>query len=192
MPDEPEEASSLEDYSSDYPSTTPATKSLGIALAVGTGIFAVVAIIVAIAVSAANRERDEFAEAAPQRVAPRFVPRPENMPPLARQEPSLVNVEQRTGTPSGIAAGAFYLVAGLACGLTYILGLILILAWVAKDARNRGIDGGAMWVIVCLVLHFVGLLVYLASRPHGMLSPCHVCGNQRLQYARLCPHCGRK
>jgi len=28
----------------------------------------------------------------------------------------------------------------------------LLLAWVAKDTRNRGVDGGAVWVFVVLVL----------------------------------------
>jgi hypothetical protein len=44
---------------------------------------------------------------------------------------------------------------------------------------------------VILFTHWVGLLVYLASRPHGVLAPCPHCMNKKLAVARLCPHCGR-
>jgi hypothetical protein len=35
-----------------------------------------------------------------------------------------------------------------AIAIAYLVGVVLLLAWVTRDARNRGIDGGAMWVIV--------------------------------------------
>lgn len=77
-------------------------------------------------------------------------------------------------------------------GILYFACLILILAWVARDARNRGLDGGAMWVFMVLIFQWIALLVYVASRPHGVLVVCRHCGNKRLTQAKTCPHCGRK
>jgi hypothetical protein len=99
------------------------------------------------------------------------------------------------GAMDAEAAGAALVWCGILCGLlvlclAYVVGLILLLAWVAGDCRNRNMDGGAVWILVILSLHWVGLLVYLASRPHGMLTICTTCGNKRLVHARVCPHCG--
>lgn len=99
------------------------------------------------------------------------------------------------GSASEATAKAWYrnsvYVLMFAAVIAYVVALILLLAWVARDARNRDIDGGAMWVIVIFFSGIVGILVYLASRPHGTLAMCENCGNRRLNYARLCPHCGR-
>jgi hypothetical protein len=76
--------------------------------------------------------------------------------------------------------------------LAYVIAVILMLAWVAKDSRNRGMDGGAVWVIAILLFGFVGLIVYLASRPHGILMTCNRCHNRKLNYVLLCPHCGSR
>ena len=95
------------------------------------------------------------------------------------------------GSPVGAIGGSLFLISMLAAVVAYIVALVLILAWVAKDARNRGVDGGAVWVIVMLFLHVIGLLVYLASRPHGILVLCPTCGNKKLAHALTCPHCGR-
>jgi hypothetical protein len=73
-------------------------------------------------------------------------------------------------------------------GLLAIVTDVLILVWVVKDARARGADGAA-WLIVILLAHVVGLVVYLASRPAGPLVRCPNCGNKRLDYLRSCPTC---
>jgi hypothetical protein len=54
------------------------------------------------------------------------------------------------------------------------------------------VDGAAVWVLVIFSTHWIGLLVYLASRPPGTLQPCPACGNRKLPYASRCPHCGRQ
>jgi hypothetical protein len=91
-------------------------------------------------------------------------------------------------TPDGDAvAGAFFF--WVIC-ILYLVGVALMLAWVARDAKNRAVDGGAVWVLVILFTGFIGLLVYLASRPTGVLGICENCHNRRLLYAKHCPHCG--
>jgi uncharacterized membrane protein YhaH (DUF805 family) len=73
---------------------------------------------------------------------------------------------------------------------------ILMLVFVVKDCRNRSVDNGALWMLTVAFTHFVGLLVYLASRPPGSLIGCEYCGNRRLPYVlpyvAVCPHCRRE
>ena len=100
-------------------------------------------------------------------------------------------------TAQETAAGAVFLGIGMmlwglicAFGIAYAVAVILLLGWVAKDARARGIDGG-IWVLVILASGgLLGLLVYLVARPAGILTTCPRCLNKRLQMARTCPHCG--
>jgi hypothetical protein len=73
--------------------------------------------------------------------------------------------------------------------LVYLLVDILILVWVVKDARARNTDG-AIWALIILVSGILGLIVYVASRPQGVLIACPRCGNKRLMASHRCPHCG--
>jgi hypothetical protein len=73
--------------------------------------------------------------------------------------------------------------------LVYLLVDILLLVWVVKDARARNMDG-AIWVLIILVSGLLGLIVYVASRPAGVLIACSRCGNKRLMASHPCPHCG--
>ena len=92
------------------------------------------------------------------------------------------------------AAGAAFC-AG--CGALFIVIPILLIAvhiwmlvWVARDARSRGLDP-AMWVILVVLTSFIGLVVYLFSRPQGNLVTCAHCGNRRMQAGVVCPACQR-
>lgn len=90
--------------------------------------------------------------------------------------------------------GAFFLSLlgiGLLIGLLLTVLHLLEMVWIARDAKARGVDGGVMWAIIAFFVPIVGLLVYLASRPSGMLRICDWCQNRKLAAARLCPHCGR-
>src|SRR5689334_12424122 len=44
-------------------------------------------------------------------------------------------------------------------------------------------------MLLILPLNLFALLIYLASRPHGTLIRCEACGNPRLPYVGVCPHC---
>ena len=84
----------------------------------------------------------------------------------------------------------------LACGgglLFLMIGLvvlnIVLLVWVARDARARGMDNSVVWMILVLVTGVLGLIIYFFSRPKGDLVVCSRCGNKRLQASARCPHC---
>lgn len=87
--------------------------------------------------------------------------------------------------------------AGCGCCGTFIFIPIVFLAlsvallvWVARDAKARGMDSAVLWMLVVFFLNLLGLLIYILSRPQGILVPCPNCGNMRLQASVKCPHCG--
>jgi uncharacterized membrane protein YhaH (DUF805 family) len=87
--------------------------------------------------------------------------------------------------------------AGVACCGTFFFMIVAIvvinvalLVWVARDAKARGMDGAAVWMLLVLVTGIFGLLIYVFSRPTGCLVNCISCQNRRLAAARTCPHCG--
>jgi hypothetical protein len=109
----------------------------------------------------------------------------------APQEAELRAVQGRRQGLADLGTGAE--LWGLLCAgfVGYAITALLLLAWVARDARSRGMEVGARWVLGILMTHFVGLLIYLAVRPRGTLVPCARCGYKRLQAAPACPHCGQ-
>jgi len=87
--------------------------------------------------------------------------------------------------------------AGCGCCGTFIAIPIVIFAlniallvWVARDAKARGMDSSVLWMLLVLFTSFIGLIIYLFSRPQGNLIQCPNCRNQKLQAALKCPHCG--
>ncbi len=69
---------------------------------------------------------------------------------------------------------------------------IAMLVWVARDAKSRGMDGAAIWMIFTFLAGPVGLIIYIFSRPQGNMIQCPHCKNQRLQASAKCPHCNRE
>ena len=93
------------------------------------------------------------------------------------------------GDPSPLAA----------CGCLGFLGVFVVaivalniamLVWVAKDAKNRGMDNPIVWMILVMFAGIIGLVIYLCTRPSGNLVPCGHCANKRLPVSARCPHCG--
>jgi hypothetical protein len=84
---------------------------------------------------------------------------------------------------------------GFACGglflffaIIFIIN-ILILVWVARDAKAR--DNSSMgWLILVLVAGPIGLIVYLLARPKGEIIVCQHCNNKKLAAMVKCPTCG--
>lgn len=67
---------------------------------------------------------------------------------------------------------------------------IALLVWVARDAKARGMDSAVLWMLLVFFTSFIGLIIYLFSRPQGNLIQCANCNNKRLQSSVKCPHCG--
>ena len=67
---------------------------------------------------------------------------------------------------------------------------VWLMAWIVKDARRRSVEGGVFWMFGALLFGLLVLIIYLWSRPPGVLERCHRCSQLRLPYVRICPHCG--
>ena len=83
-----------------------------------------------------------------------------------------------------------------ACGgvLVFFIGLIvlniILLVWVAKDAKSRGMDNPILWMILVFFTGLLGLIIYLLARTGGEMTKCQNCNNKRLIALAKCPHCG--
>lgn len=62
--------------------------------------------------------------------------------------------------------------------------------WVGKQAKMRGMDNPALWVLIALMFPVVGWLVFALLMPSGLAVPCDICGNKKLETLLNCPHCG--
>lgn len=181
MLDEPDDSSAEQGGAAELPQRMPAGTKFGLALVVGLVVLTFVGILVTVAVSRRP------AQQAQQPARPQAPTSPAPQPPQPRTAAEGPAVD--TGAVAGVA---FWLGCCVVLPLLHLVATVLLLAWVARDARARGVDGGAVWVLIILFTSWLGLLVYLASRPHGVLVVCKRCNNKRLEAARTCPHCGRR
>ncbi len=104
--------------------------------------------------------------------------------------------QQNAPNPAAAAGGA---AACLACGTLPIVIIVLliicgiaILVWVAKDAKRRGMDSPVIWMILVFFTNWVGLIIYILSRPKGNLIDCPNCKEKKLESLKKCPHCGQE
>ncbi len=88
--------------------------------------------------------------------------------------------------------------AGAACAVAIVFSIlalaveVLILVWIYKDAKARGDQNAAIWLVLVFFTHLVGLIVYLLARPKGDLAPCGACHNRKMTTLVKCPHCGQE
>lgn len=101
----------------------------------------------------------------------------------------LAQESQAGEAAAGLAACAGCGTVLIIIPLAFIAINIALLVWVARDARARGMDTPALWMILVLVTSFIGLIIYLFARPQGNLIACPHCGNRRLQVSAVCPTC---
>lgn len=95
--------------------------------------------------------------------------------------------EEAAEQACAVCGSSVALIAGLS-----LVGLILniaILVWVARDAKNRSMDGAILWMILVMFLGLLGLIIYILSRPQGALGQCGTCQGKRLTTSARCPHC---
>ena len=162
----------------------------------------VLALVIVVGVVALVKVSDSGDDKKPQakgaQPAAKAPPQKPAQPGAPALPPKPAEVHDLTPQEAAASAGAGFLGLGISFAFTamfcsipllYLAAVILMLAWVVKDARARNMDG-AIWVLIILISGPVGLIVYVVSRPVGVLVPCPGCGNKRLMVSRLCPHCG--
>jgi hypothetical protein len=96
----------------------------------------------------------------------------------------------RQDDPAAAAAGCAVCSTFLFIPIIILVLNIVLLVWVARDAKARGMDGAILWMVLVAVTSVIGLVIYLFARPQGNLVPCPNCQNKRLQASVKCPHCG--
>jgi hypothetical protein len=94
--------------------------------------------------------------------------------------------DDASGAAGCLACGGFMITLIVA---TFVLNIALLI-WVARDAKNRGMDGAVLWMLLVFFLGPLGLIIYVFSRPGGATISCSQCGNKRLEASAKCPHCG--
>ena len=108
--------------------------------------------------------------------------------------PVLAAFGQSTMSDQESAQAAAGCVACSGIGLFIFIALIALnialLVWVARDAKSRGMDSSALWMLLVMFTGFIGLIIYFLSRPQGNLVQCPHCKNKKLEAAAKCPHCG--
>jgi hypothetical protein len=126
--------------------------------------------------------------AQPGRPGQPFPPnRPGQPGPIRPGGPS--DADTAAGCAACGSAFLFIIIASVVISVLTTIAWVFVLIWVAKDARSRGMDNGAMWVILVLFTGVIGLIIYIVSRTQGELKTCRECGNKRLRASRRCPHC---
>ena len=101
---------------------------------------------------------------------------------------NLSTVSRNAFAQSGCLDSECLLLVPVAMSVLYIVMLI----WVAMDAKTRGMDDIALWVIAVFLIGFGGLVLYFIFRPKGMLTVCPHCRKKRLRSSTRCPHCRRE
>lgn len=69
--------------------------------------------------------------------------------------------------------------------IAHVLASILIF----NDAKNRGMEAPAIWILLVFVLSILSIIIYLSVRPRGNLEICPRCKNNKLDRLYICPHC---
>lgn len=87
---------------------------------------------------------------------------------------------------AGCAASCIF---GIILGVGGLVVHIFIMVWTFNDATARGDSNAILWPILGFFFPLIGLIVYLAVRPKGDMSPCPTCHKQRLSTLTVCPHC---
>ena len=112
---------------------------------------------------------------------------------------TVASAQDFTYTPSD--AGWFLglgLTVCIAWVIVWLVIWILVGIWVYKDAEKRG-KSGALWLIIVILLGFIGIIIWLIVRPPigGEKTAesgrrCPNCGRPIPMDARVCPYCGKK
>jgi hypothetical protein len=103
------------------------------------------------------------------------------LPSLHAQGPRTDSVGQALGF---VGSGTFLLMAIAVFALN-----LVPLAWVARDAKTRGVGQPDFWVALVLFFSLLGLVGYLMWRPWGPIVRCADCGHHKSAALTTCPRC---
>jgi hypothetical protein len=87
------------------------------------------------------------------------------------------------------------IVVPILVGLVILVLNIVLMIWVNRDAKARGMENAVIWMLLIFFTGPLGwamALIYIFSRTPGNLIACPHCGNKRLAVSRTCPHCGNE
>ena len=90
---------------------------------------------------------------------------PEKMPPLVQQQPgpampSLDALQPLNDVASTVKQFVFWTTVS---SVIMLVSSVIMILWVVRDARNRGMEGVGVWISAVFFLNFFGLLIYLAA-----------------------------
>ena len=108
---------------------------------------------------------------------------------LTPEEQAQLEKEAEEAAEQACAVCGGSMLVVIAAGVVAIALNIALLVWVARDAKNRSMDSSVLWMLLVMFTGFVGLLIYILSRPQGPISQCASCGGKRLAASAKCPHC---
>lgn len=123
---------------------------------------------------------------------------PNKMPPVDKRTDDdpfgLQSLQGGGGLDSVLGIGSsiksfFYWTTVLS--VVFLITSVVMLIWMARDSRNRGMEGVATWIMPILFTNILAFSVYYFSRPKGTLVQCRHCNNRCLENALTCPHCRR-
>src|SRR4051795_11634206 len=97
---------------------------------------------------------------------------------------------QDNDNAAGAAAGLIGGTCGCIGGLIALAIWVVLVVYVYKDSKARGMDNAVLLTIVTAITGILGLIIYLLMRPKGVLVPCPTCQKKRLEGSAKCPHCG--
>ena len=73
--------------------------------------------------------------------------------------------------------------------ILFLLSWIFMMIWVYNDAKRRRVGEVGLWVVVVLIGHFIGLIIYLVVRGKDKIE-CPSCGKYIEKSYLACPFCG--
>ncbi len=68
----------------------------------------------------------------------------------------------------------------------FIMGYVY---WMIRDMKRRGMDGVRSYLLSLIFFGIIVLIMYRFKRRKGNMINCVVCGNERLEELKTCPHC---
>ncbi len=116
-------------------------------------------------------------------------PGPQRPVPAQRPDPNAQAAAQAGACACGVFTLLWILVLGFIL-VVWIAAVVILGVWVSRDARARNVDNPGLWVLLVVLTTWIGLIIYLVTRPQGNLYPCRSCGMKRLENSKRCPHCG--